>query len=114
MRQSRPGVAPPLPLAGEGWGEGAAASPTVRVERAAPTRIASVDAIRPKSELCSSRPPQAGEVERFVETLPADQLHHRRRKRLRRFLRQIMPDARHHAMDTPPGEFRRAGAAVSR
>jgi error-prone DNA polymerase len=44
----------PLPLAGEGWGRGASASHTVRMERAAPTRIASVDAIRP--------PPQAGEV----------------------------------------------------
>src|SRR5713101_10149637 len=44
----------PLPLAGEGWGGGAAASQTVRVERVSPTRIASVDAIRP--------PPQAGEV----------------------------------------------------
>ena len=43
----------PLPLAGEGWGGGAAASH--HVERA-PTRIASFDAIRP--------PPQAGEVQR--------------------------------------------------
>ena len=49
----------PLPLAGEGWGGGVSASHIV--ERA-PTRIASVDAIRPKSELRSSRPPQAGEV----------------------------------------------------
>jgi error-prone DNA polymerase len=32
------------------------------VEKASPTRIASRDAIRPKSELCSSRPPPAGEV----------------------------------------------------
>ncbi len=55
------GTALPLPLAGEGWGGGASASQTVRVERA-PTRIASCDAIRPKSELRSSRPPQAGEV----------------------------------------------------
>ena len=35
---------------------------TARVERASPTRIASDDAIRPKSELRSSRPPQEGEV----------------------------------------------------
>ena len=34
----------PLPLAGEGWGGGAAASQTVRVERVSPTRIASSDA----------------------------------------------------------------------
>jgi hypothetical protein len=34
----------PLPLAGEGWGGGAAASQTVRVERVSPTRIASDDA----------------------------------------------------------------------
>jgi error-prone DNA polymerase len=47
------GTALPLQLAGEGWGGGASASQTVRVERA-PTRIASNDAIRP--------PPQAGEV----------------------------------------------------
>lgn len=39
----------PLPLAGEGWGGGIAASPTARVERA-PTRIASIDAIRPPSQ----------------------------------------------------------------
>src|SRR5450432_3273116 len=45
----------PLPLAGEGWGGGAAASRTVHVERVSPTRIASFDAIRP--------PPQAGEVQ---------------------------------------------------
>ena len=38
----------PLPLAGEGWGGGVAASQTVRVERA-PTRIASNDAIRPST-----------------------------------------------------------------
>ncbi len=44
----------PLPLAGEGWGEGVSAGETLRVERAL-TRIASGDAIRP--------PPQAGEVE---------------------------------------------------
>src|SRR5207249_3912151 len=43
----------PLPLAGEGWGVGGAASPTARAERT-PTRIASFDAIRP--------PPQAGEA----------------------------------------------------
>ena len=52
----------PLPLAGEGRGGGAATSQTIRVDRASPTRIASGDAIRPKSELRSSRPPQAGEV----------------------------------------------------
>jgi error-prone DNA polymerase len=51
----------PLPLAGEGWGGGVSASHTLRGERA-PTRIASCDAMRPKSELRSSRPPQAGEV----------------------------------------------------
>ena len=39
-------AAPPLPLAGEGWGGGVSARDTVRVERA-PTRIASFDAIRP-------------------------------------------------------------------
>src|SRR5712672_1803456 len=44
----------PLPLAGEGWGGGVAASHTARVERVS-TRIASFDAMRP--------PPQAGEVE---------------------------------------------------
>src|SRR5258707_8088918 len=44
----------PLPLAGEGWGGGAAAIHAVRVERVSPTRIASFDAMRP--------PPQAGEV----------------------------------------------------
>ncbi|ANW00629.1 error-prone DNA polymerase [Bradyrhizobium icense] len=59
---SRTGTVLPLPLAGEGWGGGAAASHTARVERASPTRIASIDAIRPQSELRSSRPPQAGEV----------------------------------------------------
>ncbi len=58
----RTGTVPPLPLAGEGWGGGVSASHTVRVDRASPTRIASIDAIRPKSELSSSRPPQAGEV----------------------------------------------------
>src|SRR5262245_19701052 len=47
-------LALPLPLAGEGWGGGATAIQTARVERA-PTRIASHDAMRP--------PPQAGEVE---------------------------------------------------
>jgi hypothetical protein len=46
----------PLPLAGEGWGGGGAASYTVCVERVSPTRIASSDAIRP--------PPQTGEVKR--------------------------------------------------
>src|SRR5882757_1693688 len=45
----------PLPLAGEGWGGGAAAIHAVRVERVSPTRIASSDAMRP--------PPQAGEVQ---------------------------------------------------
>ena len=59
---NREGIALPLPLAGEGWGGGAAASHTARVERVPPTRIASCDAMRPKSELRSSRPPQAGEV----------------------------------------------------
>src|SRR5260221_922382 len=43
------GTALPLPLPGEGWEGGAAASHTPRVERA-PTRIASFDAIQPKSE----------------------------------------------------------------
>ena len=52
----REGTALPLPLAGEGWGGGAAAIQAVRVERASPTRIASFDAMRP--------PPQAGEVQR--------------------------------------------------
>ena len=59
---SRTGTVLPLPLAGEGRGGGASASHTVRVERVSPTRIASIDTIRPKSELRSSRPPQAGEV----------------------------------------------------
>src|SRR3981189_802611 len=45
----------PLPLAGEGWGGGAAASHAVRMERVSPTRIASFDAMRPL--------PQAGEVQ---------------------------------------------------
>ena len=54
------GTALPLPLAGEGWGGGAAASQTLRVERA-PTRIASFDAIRP--------PPQAGEVKQEVPSI---------------------------------------------
>jgi error-prone DNA polymerase len=56
---SRTGTVLPLPLAGEGWGGGVSASHTVRVERASPTRIASIDAIRPESELRSS---QAGEA----------------------------------------------------
>jgi hypothetical protein len=51
----REGTALPLPLAGEGWGGGAAAIHAVRVERISPTRIASFDAVRP--------PPQAGEVQ---------------------------------------------------
>jgi error-prone DNA polymerase len=59
---NRKGTVLPLPLAGEGWGGGVSARDTARVERASPTRIASIDAIRPKSELRSSRPPQAGEV----------------------------------------------------
>ncbi|WP_311967547.1 error-prone DNA polymerase [Bradyrhizobium archetypum] len=50
---SRTGTVLPLPLAGEGWGGGASTSHAARMERA-PTRIASIDAIRP--------PPQAGEV----------------------------------------------------
>src|SRR5207302_5525545 len=53
---NREGIALPLPLAGEGWGGGAAASHTARVERVSPTRIASCDAMRP--------PPQAGEVKK--------------------------------------------------
>ena len=53
---NREGTALPLPLAGEGWGGGVSASHTARVERASPTRIASSDAIRPKSELRSSDP----------------------------------------------------------
>jgi error-prone DNA polymerase len=44
---NREGIALPLPLAGEGWGGGAAASHTARVERVSPTRIASCDAMRP-------------------------------------------------------------------
>jgi error-prone DNA polymerase len=59
---NRTGTVLPLPLAGEGWGGGVSASHAARVERAFPTRIASIDAIRPKSELRSPRPPQAGEV----------------------------------------------------
>ncbi|MGB9118117.1 OB-fold nucleic acid binding domain-containing protein, partial [Bradyrhizobium sp.] len=59
---NREGTALPLPLAGEGWGGGVSTIRTVRVDRASPTRIASFDAMRPKSELRSSRPPQAGEV----------------------------------------------------
>ncbi|OCK57886.1 hypothetical protein LMTR3_02005 [Bradyrhizobium sp. LMTR 3] len=54
MKSRGDDAALPLPLAGEGWGGGVATSDAVRVERA-PTRIASVDAMRP--------PPQAGEVE---------------------------------------------------
>jgi error-prone DNA polymerase len=66
----REGTALPLPLAGEGWGGGVAASHTLRGERA-PTRSASCDAIaeaplrralrdgRPKAAYA---PPQAGEV----------------------------------------------------
>ncbi|WP_166298825.1 indolepyruvate ferredoxin oxidoreductase family protein [Bradyrhizobium sp. 2S1] len=45
--------APPLPLAGEGWGGGVSTS---RTAERAPTRNASVDALRP--------PPQAGEADR--------------------------------------------------
>jgi error-prone DNA polymerase len=59
---NREGTALPLPLAGEGWSGGVSTIRTVRVDRASPTRIASFDAMRPKSELRSSRPPQAGEV----------------------------------------------------
>jgi hypothetical protein len=51
----REGTALPLPLAGEGWGGGAAAIHAVRVETVSPTRLASFDAMRP--------PPQAGEVQ---------------------------------------------------
>ena len=43
-----------------------------------------------------------------------NQLHHRRRKRLRLLLRQIMSGARDHAMGAAAREFRRAGAAVGR
>ncbi len=57
---SREGIALPLPLAGEGWGGGVSTSHALREERA-PTRGA-LRARRPKSELRSSRPPQAGEV----------------------------------------------------
>jgi hypothetical protein len=53
LRCGRAQAAPPLPLAGEGWGGGASASGIARVERA-PTRIASIDAMRP--------PPQTGEL----------------------------------------------------
>src|SRR5690349_8612965 len=42
---NRKGTVLPLPLAGEGWGGGVSASHTARVERASPTRIASIDAI---------------------------------------------------------------------
>ena len=59
---NRTGKVLALPLAGEGRGGGAATSHTVLVERASSTRIASIDAIRPKSELRSSRLPQTGEV----------------------------------------------------
>ena len=54
------GSALPLPLAGEGWGGGVSTSRTVCGESPHPDRIH--DAIRPKSELRSSRPPHAGEV----------------------------------------------------
>src|SRR5438128_11321128 len=60
------GAAPPLPLAGEGWGGGAATSHAVRVERASPTRSASFDALRP--------PPQAGEVKRVGEATCASDI----------------------------------------
>ena len=46
----------PLPLAGEGWGGGLSTS---RVEERAPTRSASVDALRP--------PPQAGEAKQETD-----------------------------------------------
>jgi error-prone DNA polymerase len=67
----REGTAPPLPLAGEGWGGGVSASHTARVERVSPTRIASCDATIEASLRHASRdgrlkaayaPPQAGEV----------------------------------------------------
>jgi error-prone DNA polymerase len=67
----REGTAPPLPLAGEGWGGGVSASHTARVERVSPTRIASCDATTEASLRHASRdgrlkaayaPPQAGEV----------------------------------------------------
>ncbi|MGQ0683706.1 error-prone DNA polymerase, partial [Bradyrhizobium sp.] len=61
---NRDGTALPLPLAGEGWGGGGAASHTVRVDRASPTRIASFDAMRP--------PPQAGEVKMQAEEAEVD------------------------------------------
>ncbi len=57
----REGTVLPLPLAGEGWGGGVCTSHALREDRA-PTRIASFDAMRPKSEFRSSRPSQAGEV----------------------------------------------------
>ena len=47
-------------------------------------------------------------------TYALDQFHHRRRKRLGLFLRQIMAGARYHAMAAPGGELRRAGGAVGR
>ena len=63
----REGTALPLPLAGEGWGGGAAAIHAVRVERVSPTRIASFDAMRP--------PPQAGEVQRVCRRTDSTLLH---------------------------------------
>jgi error-prone DNA polymerase len=47
---SRTGTVLPLPLAGEGRGGAVSASHTAHVARVSPTRIASIDAIRPKSE----------------------------------------------------------------
>jgi error-prone DNA polymerase len=44
------GAVLPLPLAGEGRGGGTTTSHTAHVARVSPTRIASIDAIRPKSE----------------------------------------------------------------
>src|SRR5258708_3276893 len=64
----REGTALPLPLAGEGWGGGAAAIHAVRVERISPTRIASFDAMRP--------PPQAGEVQKVRGQADSTKNHH--------------------------------------
>src|SRR3981081_3458520 len=56
-----------LPLAGEGWGGGAAAIRTVRAERVSPTRRA-LRAQRP--------PPQAGEVNRVRGETDSIKRHH--------------------------------------
>src|SRR5258705_4470808 len=59
---NREGAALPLPLAGEGCGGRVSTIRTIRVDRASPTRIPSFDAMRPKSELRSSRTPPDGQV----------------------------------------------------